>query len=410
MKAHVVSREVFIASPRAGVAAGGSSYYTRLAGGALIGFHSFMSRSDTADAGSVRFSEDHGRTWSTPLAWPTQFSHPGGVGRRHVGGGYVDPRTGLYLAFGTEGVLPTDDPMEGLRQWTLHYSVSRDGGHTQAVSEQVIHEGPEYNAIHHLPGVTVGKNCVMLGDLGQRPMTRSDGAILVPIQGTPTGPDGDYANPGGGYSYTDCLLLMGHWKPDGRLGWTVSERIVGDPKRTSRGLIEPTIAELADGSILMVMRGSNDNLPGAPGYRWVARSPDGGQTWSQAVPWTYHDQAPFLSPSSCSQLIPWRGGRLFWMGNICTTNPDGNGPRYPIVLGEVDRKTGLLIRDSVAALDDRQPGESPNLTLSNFYAREDRETGELVLHMSRLFARDFRTGWDNVDWTADGLLYRIAVE
>jgi len=99
------------------------------------------------------------------MEWPTKLAHPGGVGRRH-------PRTGLYMAMETEGVLPIDNPLEGLRQWTLFYSVSRDGSRTQAVSEQVIHEGPEYNAIHHLPGVTVGKNCVMMGDLGQRPLTR----------------------------------------------------------------------------------------------------------------------------------------------------------------------------------------------------------------------------------------------
>ena len=409
MKTRVIAREVFIPSPRAGVAVCCSSYYTRLAGGALISAHGLISRSDTCDVAFMRFSEDNGRTWSAPIEWPTKFSHPGGVGRRHPRGGYVDPRTGLYIALGTEGVLPTDNPLEGMRQWTLHYSVSRDGGRTQMVSEQVIHEGPEYDAIHHLPGVTVGKNCVMMGDLGQRPLTRSDGVILVPIQGTPTGPDGDYANPGGGLSYTDCLLLMGRWKPDGRLAWTVSERIVGDPKRTSRGLIEPTIAELADGSMMMVMRGSNDKLPDMPGCRWAARSRDGGQTWSEAVPWTYQDNAPFFSPSSCSQLIPWRDGRLFWMGNICAANPVGNSPRYPIVLGEVDCQTGRLIRDSVTALDDRQPGESPHLTLSNFYAREDRATGHLLLHMSRFFARNFRKD-GKIDWTADALLYRIEVK
>ena len=80
------------------------------------------------------------------------------------------------------------------------------------------------------------------------------------------------------------------------------------------------------------------------------------------------------------------------------------------MLGEVDRKTGLLIRDSVTALDDRQPGESRRLTLSNFYAREDRETGHLLLHMSRLFANWHNDDWSKIDWTADALLYRIEVK
>jgi hypothetical protein len=305
-------------------------------------------------------------------------------------------------------VLPTDSPLEGMRQWTLRYSVSEDGGRTQTVSEQIIHEGAEYDASHHLPGVTVGHNCVMMGDLGEQPLARADGTLLLPVQVSPAGPDGYYTNPGGGLTYTDCVILMGRWKPDGRLAWTASDRIVGDPKRTSRGLIEPTIAYLDDGSILVVMRGSNQGLNGVPGYRWAARSYDGGKTWSPPEPWTWQDGTPFFSPSSCSQLIPWRDGRLFWMGNICQVNPVANSPRYPIVLAEVDRKSGRLIRDSVVAVDDRQFDESPYLTLSNFFAREERSSGNLVLHMSRFFAKDFRRG-GGPDWTSDALLYRIAV-
>lgn len=319
----------------------------------------------------------------------------------------MDPGTGRYVTIWTEGVLPTDHPLEGMRQWTLHYAVSEDGGDTSVVNEQIIHEGPGYDAVHHLPGVTTGRNGVMLGDLGQRPLTRSDGVILIPAQSSPVGADGDYANPGRGLTYTDCLLLMGRWRPDKRLAWTVSERIVGDPNRTTRGLIEPTMAELADGRILMVMRGSNDARPEWPGYRWHAMSGDQGQTWSRPEPWTYTDGTVFFSPSSCSQLVPHSNGRLFWVGNVCRENPRGNGPRYPLVLGEVDQDNGRLIRDRVHVIDDRRPGESERLTLSNFYVREDRETGHLLLHMTRFFARGYDPG--KPDWTADSLLYRIAL-
>ena len=109
-----------------------------------------------------------------------------------------------------------------------------------------------------------------------------------------------------------------------------------------------------------------------------------------------------------SQLIPLADGRLFWAGNISEENVRGNSPRYPIVLGEVDRETGLLVRETVRALDDLQPGESPHLTLSNFYIRQDREDGYLRLFMTRLFANDFREE-GRVDWTADAMVYRISV-
>jgi hypothetical protein len=49
-----------------------------------------------------------------------------------------------------------------------------------------------------------------------------------------------------------------------------------------------------------------------------------------------------------------------------------------------------------------QPGEDPILSLSNFYARVDRRTQEIAVHMTRLFAR-------SEEWAGDAYLYRIAV-
>lgn len=256
--------------------------------------------------------------------------------------------------------------------------------------EQIIHEGAGYDSVHHLPGITVGKNMVMLGDLGERPLTRSDGTILVPVQSSPTGPDGNYHNPGAGFTYSDVLVLFGTWKPDKRLSWTASQRLAGDPERSTRGLIEPTIAELSDGRIVMVMRGSNDARPELPGHKWVSFSDDGGNTWSAATPWTYEDGSAFFSPSACSQLIPYSDGRILWVGNICETNPKGNRPRYPLVLAEVSPNTGGLIRSSVSVIDDKRPEDSDSLTLSNFYVRVDRETKELVLYLPRAFAEGQR--------------------
>ena len=402
-RARVTDRQAFVPSPAPGTGVMGGSYYTEKEGGRLVSIHSYTSRSDTVDAAFVRTSQDNGRTWSGETPWEMKFDHADGTGRRHPRGGYVDPVSGRYISVWTEGVLPSDDPLEGLRNWALHYSISVDGGRTQAVDEQIIHEGDGFDAVHHLPGVTKGGNCVMIGDLGQRPLTRSDGVILIPVQSSPAEPDGAYLNPGAGYTYTDCMLLMGTWNGE-RLSWTCSERILGDPARSTRGLVEPTIAELDDGSILMIMRGSNDVLPELPAHKWMTRSFDGGQSWTAAEPWTYDDGFAFHSPSSCSQLIPYSDGKLLWMGNLNEQNSKGNRPRYPIVLGEVDRSTGLLLRETVTNIDDRREGENEQMTLSNFYTREDRDTGDLLLHMPRFFVGDPDTGF-----TADLLLQRIVL-
>jgi len=242
LRATVTDRQSFVVSPGPEIGVMGGSYYTEKTGGRLISIHSLTSRSDTVDAAFVRASEDNGRTWSGEVPWAMKFDHADGTGRRHPRGGYVDPVSGHYISVWTEGVLPNDEPLEGMRNWALHYSVSVAGGRTQLVNEQIIHDGDGYDAVRHLPGVRKGGNCVMIGDLGQRPLTRSDGVLLIPVQSSPADAKGDYINPGAGFTYTDCLLLMGRWDGD-RLRWTCSQRIVGEPARTTRGLIEPTIAD-----------------------------------------------------------------------------------------------------------------------------------------------------------------------
>jgi hypothetical protein len=171
--------------------------------------------------------------------------------------------------------------------------------------------------------------------------------------------------------------------------------------------LEPTLGILRNGRVLMVLRGSNDVRPELPGTKWFVTSCDGGCSWSNPTPWTYTDGEAFFSPSACSQLLKHSSGRLFWLGNIAPQNPRGNSPRYPLVIGEVDCDSGLLKRDSVFAIDDRRPGDHESMHLSNFYAREDRETGDVILHCSRLFAN--RQPDTPLDWTADALVYRIAV-
>ena len=401
-----VRRELFLPSPGPGTAVLAATYYTRPTGRELLSLHQLMSRSDTVDVAFLRHSADHGRTWSAATGVPTLEPRPDGRLRRALRGGVADPVTGRFVRFYLEALLPTDDPLEGMRRWQVFYAVSSDGGRTWEVDEPVVHRGEGFSRDHPLPGVHVGRNAFMVGDLASVPLVLADGTILVPVMITPQGPDGTYHNPGGGYTYSDAAALRGRWRPDGRIDWELSALIRGDPARSTRGLDEPTFAPLADGRLLAVLRGSNGGKPALPARRWAAWSEDGGRTWTEATPWIYADGGDFFSPSSCSQLVPHSSGRLYWIGNLTPTNPDGNRPRYPLVVGEVDRRSGLLRRESVRVVDTRGPGDSAQLTLSNFAAREDRETGELVINLSRLFQH---SPADGLDWTSDAYLYRVPV-
>ncbi|MCC7153873.1 MAG: exo-alpha-sialidase [Bryobacterales bacterium] len=383
--------EVFLRSPRKGAAVMAYAYYTSAKGGGMMSIEQRWSRSDTIDVAYVRRSNDYGQTWSAPVEEPTGERRENGMWRKHPRGGWVDPSTGRFIELWMEGVLPTDDPLEGLRQWKLFYRVN---GQTR----QVIHEGGD--ASHWLPGIETGKNSAMLGDQTCQPLSYK-GEILLPLSVSPRAADGSLYNPGGGYTYHDAAVLHGKWRGD-ELRWKLGGMVKGDPQRTTRGLPEPTLARLSRGRILMVMRGSNDRKPELPSYRWVSTSGDGGWTWTQPEPWTYSDGEKILSPSSCSQLLTHSNGRIYWLGNLARENPKGNRPRYPFHIGEVDGETGRLRRASVRVIDDLRPGENPQLTLSNFYAREDRQTREVCLHMTRLFA--LPDGWEG-----DAMLYRIAV-
>ncbi len=400
----LISQETFLPAPAPDSGVIAYTAYTRAEGDELLCRASYGSRSDTVDQACERRSADNGRTWSKATPIVTGETRAGGTFRRHLRAMAVDPGTGRFLTFRTEGVLPTDHPLEGMKQWAIHYTVSEDGGRTNLVDEQIVLAGAEYSPAHPLPGIYRGKSSYMLGDLTCLPLTLPDGTILLPCQVTPTDRDGNYQKRGAGFTYHDVLVLRGRWQADGRIAWEASARIVGDPVKTTRGLIEPTLGQLADGSLLMVMRGSNDANPTLPGYRWSARSTDGGRTWSAPKPWTYTDGKPFFSPSACSQLLLHSSGALFWLGNIAPVNPTGNSPRYPLVIAQVDRQTGLLLRETVTVIDTRGPKDSATVTLSNFSAREDRRTGEILVHLTRL-------GSDAANfWHAEARVYRLAVE
>jgi len=407
MALRLLDQQVFVPSPAPGVGVHAASYYTRASGLELLSLHSLISRSDTQDAAVARWSPDNGRTWGDPVVIATGERRPEGMWRRHVRGGYADPFNGRYFDVWTEGVLPSDNPLEGLKHWVLYYAISSDGGRSFGPATQIIQSGPEFSADHPLPGIWRGRNGVMLGDLTCRPVSRADGALLLPCQLTPLGPDGSYHNPGGGYTFHDSAILAGTWQPDGTLAWELTGVIKGDPVVSTRGFVEPTIEWLANDRLLMVMRGSNDARPALPGHRWIAISADGGRSFDQPRPWTWEDGSAFFSPSSCSQLLAHPNGRLYWLGNICAENPRGNSPRYPIVIAEVNRDTGALRRSTVTVIDDLRPGESPRLFLSNFMARVDRETGHIHLHLSRLLAHSHES---KPDFTGDALLYRLAVD
>ena len=408
----LIKREVFWKAARQGTLTYGSSFYNGLTGVGKICSRAVLSKSDLIDSFEYGFSKDNGCTWS-PLQERKVYEHMpgGGAIRRHIMPGFVDPVNGRLLTLRVEAKMLNDDALkDGMTHRYLRYGVSLDGGRTDAFDAMIIQK--DHTAERPMEGVTVGKNAVMLGDAGSETIRTAQGKILVPVQVCPVDADGNYFNPGGGYTYHEAAVLIGTWNDDRKgaaeafdlgITWDLSQYICNDPEKSTRGAVEPTIAQFPDGRILMVLRGSNDVRPELPGYKWYTISNDEGRSWEPVRPWTYSDGTPFFSPSSMSQLLKHSDGSYYWLGNISPGNPKGNSPRYPLVIGKVDPESLLLEKGSVFIVDDRQSGEDEMTTLSNFHSHEDRKTNDILLHLSRWATRG------QSDWTADALLYRISI-
>lgn len=203
------------------------------------------------------------------------------------------------------------------------------------------------------------------------------------------------------------LTLIGRYGASGGLQWELGAPPRVDVERTSRGINENTLAELADGRVAMVGRGDNSMYPERPGYKWLCFSTDGARTWSPPEPLPCDHGEPLESSSTGSALFrSLRSGTLYWMGNLCPQGqrPRGNYPRVPLVVAEVQEEPFALKRDTVFVIGDQQAGEPPEVQMSNFRFYQDRQTEDLVVFVTRYAERGAK------EWMqADYYRYRVAL-
>ncbi len=352
-------------------------------------------------------SMDNGRTWAPFTPTPSPLAGLPDSYRRSPNTAFRDPVNGLLLqiilALDVKTDPNVDEPPVGDTHYYLRYRVSADKGATYLFDEPIFQKG--YTVEHPFPTVWTGKNGLQLGDAGNRPIRTRKGNIILPAECLRLGDDGKLANPGGSWSYCDGVIIIGKWRKDKRIDWFTSSLIVPDPVRTTRGLNEPTIAEMPDGRILLVARGSNggskDPNYKLPAYRWHAVSRDGGFTWSGLEPWTYDTGEPFFSPCAMSELFTHSNGRTYWIGNISDTNCRGNMPRYPLWIVEVNPKSLLPVKSTLTMIDTLQPEDTEGVNLAHHFAYEDRENHDIVIPMHRF----------NGDYTkSKPVVYRIGVD
>ena len=349
----------------------------------------FQDYSDAYDDFSDSISYDNGRTWSDPVPRLKGHEVSGGKVRYSEPSALFDRDRGKLLVVVNRRLHP-DDKLDVDAAFTLVLDT-----YDPALGKW---SGPTSLEFDQPYGVYVSF-C--------RPIKTSTGRLVIPAATHLTDDNGKPVHYQGCGSPAGVVLhILGDYRRDGSIEWQLSPPVKPDLEKTCRGFYEPAVEELRDGRLAMVVRGDNSMYPDRPGYKWLSLSEDVGLTWSEPAPLPCDEGDPIESASNGSGLFRSAGtGKLYWIGNLCIhgQRPRGSFPRAPLVVVEVQESPVALKRDTITVIDRRAPHEPEELQLSNFRFYEDRETGDLVVFVTR-YAESGAEDWMRANY------YRYRVE
>jgi hypothetical protein len=422
-----VRRELFEAAPGPGKCVSRSQNYIG-SGLTRVERRSVTSESDYANELYARRSEDNGRSWS-----PWENVHAAEYrtrGDRELlwsapESGVYDPVHGHAVALTMQRLFLENHHESYKKYWGKGEStfsdhtflwVSRD---SRAWTPQLVkyEEGADFDDADWARADYVNRNRAYYGcNLEVLP----NGEVIFPVGAAMTsclrilGVDAREVFPSAAEIMYGLIVVRARWDAArGCFDFTPSRPVVISDLKSSRGCDENIVLVLRSGRIIVVFRGSNvisegwrtRIQKGTPAHKWYTFSDDGGKTFSDPVPWHFDNGEVFYSPATISAFLRSRKtGKAYWFGNMTGAEAYGNGPRYPLVMAEVDEQTGFLKRQTVTVVDDRDAAtESDKLQLSNFTVVEDRETGAIELYVTKLGANrdDF--------WRSDAYRYLITV-
>ncbi|MBM3235430.1 exo-alpha-sialidase [Candidatus Poribacteria bacterium] len=378
-----VKKELYKQHPKLGAAAMVSVFYV---GPNLerMEIHALEIRDDVPSEPMRRYSTDNGRTWSQFEPLPPTLSYPNGVEVWEGSGPkFYDPIAGVLMEMWLRQIA-----VNGLYNNFTYYRLSHDHGKTWTTPRQLRYEeGDDFDPRNPLKPSFLKYNQAYFGS---NILRHSNGTLIhgVAHANASGDPDNDTRPWRMG-----SLCFIGRWDANAHdYQWTAGKRVEISPDLSSRGLMEPEVAELKDGRVLVIWRGSNTAK--TPGRKWFSLSNDGGMTLNEVFAsltdafglrqeLKYDDGSSFYSPSSYHRMIRHSvTEKLYWIGNISATPPNGNSPRYPLVIAEVDEEIPALKKSTVTVIDDQQPGQSAAIQFSNFSLLENRETHELELYLT----------------------------
>jgi hypothetical protein len=335
----------------------------------------------------IRTSQDNGKTWTVVGVDDWEEQRGERTARRDAGNFLIDRKNNVVIQFildneyGPEGDYHSFGPeADGMplqsRTGRIFYRFSRDEGATWTDAKQLIQDGPDYDSTHWADGLVYGRNAVLFSEL-MRAVQLRDGTLIVPISyfrvddgGRPIA----FPDRFGMVKWPSLAsaTFRGQWNEDqSDIRWEMSNH-VSVPEQMSYAIEEPSVAELDDGKLMMVMRGTVAARQFMPGVKFFSISQDQAKTWGPAVPLTYPDGSLVHSPSSVASMFrSSKNGKVYMIANILPEPCRTCDPRYPLKVVEIDQNFFWALPETETTIADREPQHPRFVRFSNWQLIED---------------------------------------
>ena len=383
------TKEVFLRHQNKRPPATGFVTYISTTRPVLMHCHGWQDYSDGYDDYSISVSHDNGKTWSAEeVRWQSRVVPEGRI-RYAEPAAFFDPAREKLIVL-TDQTLYPKDKLNADADYTLVMDAYDAKTHTWSQRSELRFPGQRSPAMSF-----------------SFPLKTSRGRLLFPGMRKTVDASGKAIHFKTGWAPVDeVVTVIGEYGAGDEIAWRLGQPLNIAPEISSRGLDENALTELPDGRIAAVCRGDNSAFPEKPGYKWLSFSRDQGETWSAPVPCPATGGEPIESGANGSALFrSIKNGKLYWMGNLALRGEraHGNRPRSPLIIAEVQEEPFALKRETLFAVDERTSNDSPGVQLSNFRFYQDRETGEVVIFLTR-YGEHSEKEWMLADY------YRYRVE